>query len=85
MSQQKVDRYKEYKKNRKDIIAREKKSAKLKANIAGGVIGAVALLLVGALGVTFVNVYKDKQASNPIYEREALIISDLAGILTEAE
>lgn len=85
MSQRKVEEYKEYKKNRKEIIAREKRSARLKKWITGGVIGAVALLLVGALGLTCFNVYKDQQASKPVYEREALIISDLAGILTQDE
>lgn len=59
MSQAKVDRYKEEKRNRKQIMAKEKRANALRA-LAGGV-AAVALL--GWIGVSG---YKWYQASQPL-------------------
>jgi len=83
MSQQKVDAYKAKKANRKEEI--EKANRKRKAQkFTGRLIAAVCGLgLVVALGVTGWNQYQAYQASKPHYERTEMVVSDLAGVLTE--
>jgi len=83
MSQQKVDAYKARKANRKEEI--EKANRKRKLNkLTGRLIAAVCGLgLVVALGVTGWNQYQAYQASKPHYERTEMIVSDLAGVLTQ--
>ena len=56
MSQEKVERYKEEKKNRKKIMAQEKRKRVLSA-LCGWVI---ALAFVGWIGVSFYDAYQDK-------------------------
>lgn len=89
MSQEKVNKYKEQKANRKEILAKEKKAKKL-SKIAW--ISAAVIIVVGivaALGIEIHRWYvKDYLPSLPTYSAETLVISDLAGILeeeTEAE
>jgi hypothetical protein len=77
MSQEKVDRRKEYKKNRKEILAREKRN-----NAIGKFIAYLCLLVI-LVGVGF-SVYKKV---NPTPEPDAtafysLTESDSYGILT---
>ena len=86
MSQEKVDKYKEYKKNRKEIIEKEQK-AKKRSKLIGTVIGAaVGIGLAAALVFTGVNTIKAKKEARPIYDRDGYVLSDVAGILeTEAE
>lgn len=59
MSQAKVDRYKEDKKNRKEIMAKEKRQRTL-VSLAAGVI---AVALIAWAGVSGYNMY---QASKPL-------------------
>ena len=81
MSQQKVDQYKEYKKNRKENLKKEA-AAKKRNSLIGYIVGGVlALGLVVALAVTGVNGIKNKLAAKPSYEREEFVLSDVAGIL----
>lgn len=83
MSREKVEKYKEYKANRKEILAKEKKRQKLVKMayilVAVVFIGGIA----GGIGLTAYNSYKAKLAARPNYNREELIISDLASVRTE--
>ncbi len=89
MSQEKVNKYKEQKANRKEILAKEKRNKKL-SKIAW--ISAAVIIVVGivtALGIEIHRWYNDEYLpSLPTYSAETLVISDLAGVLeeeTEAE
>ena len=63
MSQAKVDRYKEDKKNRKEIMAKEKRTNALR-KLAGG---AVAVALLAWTGVSGYNWYQASQPLETIY------------------
>lgn len=63
MSQEKVDRYKEAKKNRKELLAKEKRANAL-CKIAGGV---VAVVLIAWIGVSGYNWYQASQPLETIY------------------
>ena len=80
MSQAKVDKYKEYKKNRKEELEKERKAKQRNTLIAKivGIVLAVGLLV--ALGVTAKNVIKARIDSRPIYTREDMILQDVAGL-----
>ena len=62
MSQEKVDRYKEQKRNRKAIQAKKKKEAFLTKLCAG----LLVLALVGWLGYSVVYKYEQKQNSGAV-------------------
>lgn len=85
MSQAKVDRYKEYKANRKEIIAKQKR----KQQMTKIVIWVVAILLV--CGVVGFGVYAGIQAredfynSIPDYTATGQLFSDMVGIFAEDE
>ena len=51
MSQKKVDQYKEYKKNRSQIIAKQKRSQKIEVAIAA----LIAVLFIGWFGYSIYN------------------------------
>ena len=63
MSQAKVDRYKEDKKNRKEMMAKEKRANMLRA-LAGG---AVLVVLLGWIGVSAYDMYQANQPLETIY------------------
>lgn len=85
MSQAKMDKYKEYKKNKKQILAKQKKK-KLFDKILIGIVFAVVICgLVAALGVTFRNMYRDYVESQPNYQVSSYVLDDLSGILDETE
>ena len=63
MSQAKVDRYKEEKRNRKATIAKEKRNHKL--NVLAG--SMVVVLLAGWIGVSGYNVYQANKPLETIY------------------
>ncbi|MBR2402063.1 MAG: hypothetical protein IKB01_04715 [Lachnospiraceae bacterium] len=63
MSQAKVDRYKEDKKNRKEIMAKEKRANMLRA-LAGG---AVLVVILGWIGVSAYDMYQANQPLETIY------------------
>lgn len=85
MSQAKVDKYKEYKKNKKQILAKQKKKKTLDKILVGAVCAVVVVALVAALGVTFRNMYRDYLASIPDYQVSGYVLDDLTGILAETE
>ena len=62
MSQEKVDRYKEQKKNRKAIQAKKKRNALITKVCAS----LVVLALVAWLGYSVVDSYEKKQNSGPV-------------------
>ena len=63
MSQAKVDRYKEEKKNRKEIIAKEKRQQAL-TKVLGGV---VVVALVAWIGVSGYNMYEANKPLETVY------------------
>ena len=86
MSKEKVERYKQEKANRKEILAREKKR-KFWGKVAAWAALAVVIIGIGAaIGFSAHNSYKKYLASLPDYNRTSLVISDFSGITeTEAE
>lgn len=85
MSQEKVDKYKEQKPHRKELYAKEEKKEKLeKAVIIGVAVLFVGIFAAGA-AMSGYNSYKTKLAARPDYNREELIINDLASILENDE
>lgn len=80
MSQEKVDRYKEQKKNRKAIQARKKRNA-LISKICGGL---VVLALAAWLGYSAVDSYQTKVNSSDVTVDTAAI-DDYMNSMTEAE
>ena len=85
MSQAKVDKYKEYKKNRKEELEKERK-AKQRASLIGRIVAIViAAGLLIALGITAYNAIRSGIQARPDYNREEMILEDVAGVLsTEA-
>ncbi|MGN0294641.1 MAG: hypothetical protein ACI4D3_11635 [Lachnospiraceae bacterium] len=85
MSVEKVNKYKEDKKNRKANLEKERKKKRL-IRIGGWAAGAVLVIaLVVMLGLTAKNAYSNYQASKPDYSSDSLVISDMTGILDETE
>lgn len=83
MSQEKVNRYKEYKKNRKEILAKEKRKQRIEKAAAYAVIGVFCAGVVGAIGVTVWNQHKAALAARPNYKSESYIVGDMNGILED--
>lgn len=83
MSVEKVNKYKEEKANRKEILEQQKKKAKQTktALIAGAVV--VVALIVGAIGLTARNEYKAYLNAQPNYDASQMLVGDLAGVLVE--
>ena len=83
MSKQKVEQYKEYKRNKKKILRAEKrKNAAAKA--AAWLLGiAVLAVIVYFVGTAAISAYKDYIASRPDYSTSSLSIGDYAGIRAE--
>lgn len=85
MSVEKVNKYKEDKKNRKAFLEKERKKKKL-YRICGWAAGIVIVAaLVVMLGLTARNSYNNYVASLPNYDADSLVISDMTGILSESE
>ncbi len=83
MSQAKVDKYKEYKKNRREILAKEKRKKKME-KIAGWAILVVLVAALGtAVGVTIYNQHQANLAALPNYTVSEKVVADMAGILEE--
>ena len=85
MSQAKVDRYKEYKKNRKENIAKEKQKALRERIVGWSVVGVFALFLLGAVAYKGVDAYKKAEAAKPDYTVSSYVLSDMAGLGVEEE
>ena len=63
MSQAKVERYKESKKNRKETVAREKKQRTLNRVIAG----VVCAVILGWIGYSGYQVYENSKPLETVY------------------
>ena len=63
MSQAKVDKYKQEKANRKEILAKEKRNKKITKFVAGVVVGVVAVWI----GVSTVDAVKESLPVETIY------------------
>ena len=90
MSQQKMEQYREFKKNRKEILQKQKRGQKIRKWIGIGIAGLIALGLVVALVITGVNEITRSVQARPQYERTEFVVNDVAGVLeseteTEAE
>lgn len=81
MSQAKVDRYKEEKKNRKQIMAREKRNHKLA--VLGGWL--VALAIVGWAGYSAYNIYENNKPVETIYADLSALDDYLGTLNADAE
>ena len=85
MSQAKVDKYKEYKKNRRENIRKEKQQALIR-KIAAWAVVAVIILGVGiAAGVSIYNSYRARIAAMPTYSSSSFALADYAGLQEAAE
>ena len=83
MSQEKVDRYKEQKAKRKELVEKERKQKKLMK----AVMILIAVLVIAGIGTgigfTIRNQYIKAQNAKPDYSSSSLVVQDMAGILTE--
>lgn len=83
MSVEKVNKYKEEKANRKEILEKQKKQARMvKAGVIAGAV-LVAVLIVGAIGLTIRNERKAYLNSLPDYNTTSMVVGDMAGVLNE--
>lgn len=85
MSQEKVNKYKEEKANRKELIAKQKRQQARNKMIAIAVAVVLAVGAVGAIGLTIRNEYKAYIDSLPTYSSTSFIVSDDAGVLSTEE
>ena len=86
MSQAKVDKDKEYKKDRKKNIVKAKRKELISRVAAWSVIGIFVLFIVGAVVYKQVDSYQKKLASMPDYKATSFVLSDMASVLeTETE
>ncbi len=83
MSVEKVNKYKEEKANRKEILEQQKKKAKQTktAMIAGAAV--VVVLIAGAIGITVRNEYNAYLNAQPDYSTTQMLVGDLAGVLAD--
>ena len=83
MSQKKVDEYKNYKKNRRENIKKEKRKERLTMAAIWGAVVVFIACVGGAMGVSIYNKYQAKQAALPTYGSTSFILSDMSGIQKE--
>ena len=76
MSQQKMDAYKEAKKNRKEIIAKEKRQKKAQKILWTVIPIILAAAVLAAVVITVINVIKANQPDYSAYTQTALVIDD---------
>lgn len=83
MSQKKVDEYKNYKKNRRENIKKEKRKERLTMAAMWGAVVVFIACVGGAMGVSIYNNYQAKQAALPTYGSTSFLLSDMASIQKE--
>ena len=76
MSQKKVDEYKNYKKNRRENIKKEKRKERLTMAAMWGAVVVFIACVGGAMGVSIYNKYQAKQAALPTYGSTSFILSE---------
>ncbi len=85
MSQKKVDEYKDYKKNRKKNIGREKVKD-MAGNLVTWVVAALLLIaVIVGIGAGLYDSYQVYVDSRPDYSSTTYILSDLTGVLEDTE
>ena len=89
MSQEKVDQYKESKKNRKEEVAKKKKQEKLRKLTGWILLGVLVVGLIVGIVLTVVNAQKAKtESQDDVYNESSFILedhADIQGTATEAE
>jgi hypothetical protein len=80
MSQKKVDKYKDYKKNRRENIKKEKRKERLTMAAMWGAVVVFIACVGGAMGVSIYNNYQAKQAALPTYGSTSFLLSNMASI-----
>ena len=83
MSVEKVNKYKEEKANRKEILEQQKKKAKQAKATFIAVAVVVVVLVVGAIGITIRNEYNAYLNAQPNYDTTQMLVGDLAGVLVD--
>ena len=83
MSVEKVNKYKEEKANRKEILEQQKKKAKQAKATFIAVAVVVAVLVIGAIGITIRNEYNAYLNAQPNYDTTQMLVGDLAGVLVD--
>ena len=76
MSQKKMDAYKEVKKNRKEIIAKEKRQKKAQKILWTVIPIVLAAAVLTAVVITVVNIVKSNIPDYSAYTQTALVIDD---------
>ena len=79
MSQEKVDRYKEEKKTRKEDVAKKKKKEKIRVVLTITVLALIVAGLLAGIGITIYNNEKAKYAEHP-YAADSYVLEDYADI-----
>ena len=83
MSQEKVDKYKEQKARRKELLEKERKHRKIMKAVTSLIVVLVIAGIGTGIGFTIRNQYIKIQNAKPDYSSSSLVVQDMAGILTE--
>lgn len=83
MSQEKVDKYKEQKARRKELIEKERKQRKLMKAVSIAILVLVIAGIGTGIGFTIRNQYIKAQNAKPDYSSSSLVVQDMAGILED--
>ena len=76
MSQKKMEAYKEAKKNRKEIIAKEKREKKLQKILWTLIPIVLAAAALAAIAITVVNIVRENQPDYSVFTQTAAVIDD---------
>ena len=83
MSQEKVDKYKELKAKRKELVEKERRKRKLGRAVAILILVLVIAGVGTGVGFTIRNQYLKAQAAKPDYSSTSLVIQDMSGLLND--
>lgn len=81
MSQAKVERYKEEKRNRKETMARDKR----KQLLSKAALSVVCVVLLGWIGTSAYQVYENSKPMETIYTDLTALDDYMAGLEADAE
>ena len=81
MSQAKVERYKEEKRNRKETMERDKK----KRMVSTAALAVVGVVLLGWIGTSAYQVYENSKPMETIYTDLTALDDYMAGLEADAE
>lgn len=80
MSREKVEKYREYKKNRKAHIAKEKRHELFGRVAAWAIIFVIVLIMAVGVGLSVRNHMRQEAAKRPDYKTTSFILTDYSGI-----